>query len=158
MTSKRGKTCFETHVKGCYFETSKAVEKLIEETEGEINIDSIVLSFQKFVTNTLEKGDRNKAMQKLRVPPLSGLELKKHTTTFKSGLMTGLSIAILIAAILSSVLKRKLDMGESEMESDDLPALVTFRCTFLLFFYAILTSWDTYGYRYCSSSNSEFRN
>ena len=30
---------------------------------------------QKFVTNTLEKGDRNKAMQKLRVPPLSGLEL-----------------------------------------------------------------------------------
>ena len=33
MTSKRGKTCFETHVKGCYFETSKGVEKLIEETE-----------------------------------------------------------------------------------------------------------------------------
>ena len=46
------------------------------------------------------------------------------------------------------VLKKKLDMGDSEIESDDLSALVTFRCTFLLFFYAILTSWNTYGYRY----------
>ena len=35
----------------------------------------LIKIFQKFVTNTLEKGDRNKAMRKLRVPPLSGLEL-----------------------------------------------------------------------------------
>ncbi|XP_063673709.1 xenotropic and polytropic retrovirus receptor 1 homolog [Bolinopsis microptera] len=75
MESKRGKKCFAAHVRGSYFEKSKEVEKLIESTE-------------KFVTNTLEKGDRNKAMQKLRVPPLSGLELHEHSTTFKSGLMT----------------------------------------------------------------------
>jgi len=62
MESKRGKQCFAKHVRGTYFERSKDVEVLIEQTE-------------KFVTNTLEKGDRNKAMQKLRVPPLSGLEL-----------------------------------------------------------------------------------
>lgn len=88
MISKRGAECFSEFVKGSHFEKSNLVKTMILDTE-------------KFVINTLEKGDRNKAMAKLRVPPLSGLELKKHSTTFISGFMTGLAIAMVIVVILA---------------------------------------------------------
>lgn len=133
MESKRGKKCFAAHVRGSYFEKSKEVEKLIESTE-------------KFVTNTLEKGNRNKAMQKLRVPPLSGLELHEHSTTFKSGLMTGLAASICAVVILASLVQDKIQT-DKPLEADTIPALVAFRSTFLLFFFTVLISWNTYGWR-----------
>lgn len=134
MESKRGKKCFASHVRGTYFEKSKEVEKLIEHTE-------------KFVTNTLEKGDRNQAMQKLRVPPLSGLELHEHSTTFKSGLVTGLAAAILVVVILGSTIQDQIKTDGTAIVADGIPALVAFRSTFLLFFFTVLISWNTYGWR-----------
>ena len=55
-------------VETAHFYTNKSIEKLIQETEG-------------LVTSDLEGGDRQKAMKRLRVPPLG--ESQSPWITFK---------------------------------------------------------------------------
>lgn len=69
-----------------HFHTNKDIDRLIHETEST-------------VTNDLEGGDRQKAMKRLRVPPLG--EKQSPWTTFKVGLFSGSFIVLLIAVILS---------------------------------------------------------
>lgn len=68
------------------FYTNKEIDRLIAETET-------------IVTTELEGGDRQKAMKRLRVPPLN--EQKSPWTTFKVGLFSGSFIVLFIAAVLS---------------------------------------------------------
>jgi hypothetical protein len=51
------------------------------------------------VTQDLEGGDRQRAMKRLRVPPLG--EQQSPWTTFKVGLFSGSFIILLIAVVLS---------------------------------------------------------
>ena len=55
-------------VETAHFYTNKSIDKLIQETEG-------------LVTSDLEGGDRQKAMKRLRVPPLG--ETQSPWITFK---------------------------------------------------------------------------
>lgn len=78
----------QEHVETSHFFTNKDIDKLINDTENS-------------VTNELEGGDRQKAMKRLRVPPLG--EQQSPWTTFKVGLFSGSFIVLLIAAVLSAV-------------------------------------------------------
>lgn len=51
------------------------------------------------MTNDLEGGDRQRAMKRLRVPPLG--EQQSPWTTFKVGLFSGSLIVLLAAVVLS---------------------------------------------------------
>ena len=48
---------------------------------------------------------------------------------------------------MPGAMKDRIDTGEEVLNPDTIPALVVFRCTFLLFFYTVLISWNTYGWR-----------
>ncbi|KAL1445870.1 hypothetical protein WDU94_003542 [Cyamophila willieti] len=72
------------HVDVSHFYVNKDINHLIAETEAT-------------VTSELEDGDRQKAMKRLRVPPLG--EQQSPWTTFKVGLFLG-CFAILFAIIL----------------------------------------------------------
>lgn len=74
------------NVETSHFYTNKDIDKLINDTEM-------------IVTNELEGGDRQKAMKRLRVPPLG--EKQSPWTTFKVGLFSGSFIVLFIAVILS---------------------------------------------------------
>lgn len=69
-----------------HFYTNKDIDRLISDTEAA-------------VTNDLEGGDRQKAMKKLRVPPLG--EQQSPWTTFKVGLFSGSFIVLFISVVLS---------------------------------------------------------
>lgn len=74
--------CVET----AHFYTSKDIDKVIQDTETT-------------VTNDLEGGDRQRAMKRLRVPPLG--EHQSPWTTFKVGLFSGSFIVLFVAVVLS---------------------------------------------------------
>ena len=63
------------YVDGSPFHTSKRVDQLIHEVE-------------KIYTDVLEGGDRSRAMQRLRVPPLE--EKQPRIVTFRLGIYLGL--------------------------------------------------------------------
>ncbi len=86
MTTDAGAKWRSDHVDVAFFYTNKEIDKLIQETEST-------------VTNDLEGGDRQKAMKRLRVPPLGD----HHTswTTFKLGFFSGAFIILLLSVILS---------------------------------------------------------
>ena len=76
----------QEHVETSHINTNKDIDRLIIETENT-------------VTNELEAGDRQKAMKRLRVPPLG--EQQSPWTTFKVGLFSGSFIVLFLAVILS---------------------------------------------------------
>ncbi|CAH1155708.1 unnamed protein product [Phaedon cochleariae] len=78
----------QEHVETSHFFTNRYIDKLINDTENS-------------VTNELEGGDRQKAMKRLRVPPLG--EQQSPWTTFKVGLFSGSFIVLLIAVVLSAI-------------------------------------------------------
>lgn len=75
-------------VEQSHFYTNKDIDRLIQETES-------------LVTQDIEHGDRQKAMKRLRVPPLG--EQQSPYTTFKVGLFSGAFVVLLGAVVLSSV-------------------------------------------------------
>ncbi|XP_043285941.1 xenotropic and polytropic retrovirus receptor 1 homolog isoform X2 [Venturia canescens] len=75
-------------VETSHFCTSKDIDKLIQETEAT-------------VTSGLEGGDRQRAMKRLRVPPLG--EHQSPWTTFKVGLFSGSFIILFVAVVLSAI-------------------------------------------------------
>merc|ERR1712106_994915 len=83
-----------------HFHTNKDIDKLIANTETTVTAD-------------LEGGDRQKAMKRLRVPPLG--DQQSPWTTFKVGLFSGAFLVLMIAMILSAVF-------HSYQAADDLAA------------------------------------
>lgn len=76
----------EQNVDVSHFHTNQDIHKLISETETTVTME-------------LEGGDRQKAMKKLRVPPLG--EQKSPWITFKVGLFSGSFIVLFIAVVLT---------------------------------------------------------
>jgi hypothetical protein len=88
LSTEVGAKWRQEHVETSHFYTNKDIDKLINDTESA-------------VTNELEGGDRQKAMKRLRVPPLG--EQQSPWTTFKVGLFSGSFIVLLIAVVLSGI-------------------------------------------------------
>ncbi|XP_012279516.1 xenotropic and polytropic retrovirus receptor 1 isoform X1 [Orussus abietinus] len=76
------------HVETALFHTRKDIDRLISETEA-------------VFTRDLEHGDRQRAMKRLRVPPLG--EQLSPWMTFKVGLFSGAFIVLLVTVVLSGV-------------------------------------------------------
>lgn len=86
LSSEVGARWRTNHVENAHFYMNKDIDRLIRETEAT-------------VTQHIEGGDRQKAMKRLRVPPLG--EKQSPWITFKVGLFSG-SFTVLIAAVILS--------------------------------------------------------
>lgn len=73
-------------VESSHFYTNKDIGRLIAETEAA-------------VTQNLEGGDRQRAMKRLRVPPLN--EQQSPWTTFKLGLALGSFVVLFVVVVLA---------------------------------------------------------
>nr|XP_018901028.1 PREDICTED: xenotropic and polytropic retrovirus receptor 1-like [Bemisia tabaci] len=82
------------NVETAHFYVNKDIDRLIAETEGA-------------VTQGLEGGDRQRAMKRLRVPPLG--EQQSPWTSFKVGLFSGSFIVLIVAVILSGIFHQSKD-------------------------------------------------
>lgn len=113
------------YVETSHFYTNKDIDRLIRDTEAT-------------VTNELEGGDRQKAMKKLRVPPLG--EQQSPWTTFKVGLFSGAFIVLLITVVLSILFH---EGGTGIFKT----AFRLYRGPFLLFEFIFLIGINVYGWR-----------
>ncbi|CAH8438703.1 unnamed protein product [Schistosoma turkestanicum] len=118
-------------VECAHFNTSREVDDLITEVEN-------------IFTEKLEQGDRQKAMKRLRVPPLS--ETYNPRGLFLFGLFFGVFLAQFVAILLTCIFLRPLPPHY-------LPALRLFRGTFLLIFFLCLFGVNTYGWRSSGVNN-----
>ncbi|RZF47983.1 hypothetical protein LSTR_LSTR002049 [Laodelphax striatellus] len=114
------------HVELAHFHTNKDIEQLISETENT-------------VTQDLESGDRQRAMKRLRVPPLG--EQQSPWTTFKVGLFSGSFIVLFIAVILSAI------FHESTSDDNFLTVARLYRGPLLIVQFLFLIGINVYGWR-----------
>ncbi|XP_070602379.1 solute carrier family 53 member 1 isoform X2 [Erythrolamprus reginae] len=126
LETPRGADWRVAHVEVAPFYTCKKINQLISETET-------------VVTNELEDGDRQKAMKRLRVPPLGAAQPAPAWTTFRVGLFCGIFIVLNVTLILSGVFK---------MDGSNVwPLIRIYRGGFLLIEFLFLLGINTYGWR-----------
>ncbi|KAL4634873.1 xenotropic and polytropic retrovirus receptor 1 [Arapaima gigas] len=126
LDTPRGADWRVAHVELAPFYTCKKITQLISETEA-------------LVTTELEGGDRQKAMKRLRVPPLGAAQPAPAWTTFRVGLYCGVFIILTIAFILSGVVFIK--------DTNIWPLVRIYRGGFLLIEFLFLLGINTYGWR-----------
>jgi xenotropic and polytropic retrovirus receptor 1 len=120
-------------VENSHFFTNRDIDKIIHDTENT-------------VTTELEEGDRQKAMKRLRVPPLG--EQQSPWTTFKVGLFSGGFIVLFIAVILSTIFYVDDDDNENTSNLKTLQiAFRLYRAPFLLVLFIFLIGINIYGWR-----------
>lgn len=117
----------QEHVELAHFYTNKDIDKLIHETEN-------------VVTQEIEAGDRQKAMKRLRVPPLG--EQQSPWTTFKVGLFSGAFVILVVTVILVGMFKIPSDGSWKS-------AMRLYRAPFLIIEFLFLWSLNVYGWRSC---------
>uniref|UniRef100_A0A673BBD6 Xenotropic and polytropic retrovirus receptor 1b n=1 Tax=Sphaeramia orbicularis TaxID=375764 RepID=A0A673BBD6_9TELE len=83
LETSRGADWRVVHVEVAPFYTCKKITQLISETEA-------------LVTTELEGGDRQKAMKRLRVPPLGAAQPAPAWTTFRVGLYCGVFLVLVV--------------------------------------------------------------
>ena len=94
-------------VETAHFYTNKDIDKLLSETELTVthelgNLKQFIIFF--FIQSLklrsfAEGGDRQKAMKRLRVPPLG--ERKSDLTTLKVGFFTGAFVCLFVTMVIS---------------------------------------------------------
>ena len=115
-------------VEASHFHMNKDIDKLIADTEAT-------------VTSELEGGDRQKAMKRLRVPPLG--DQQSPWTTFKVGLFTGAFLVLVIAMILSA----SFFSPGPEQRNDWRVVVRLYRGPLLTIFFLSLMGINVYGWR-----------
>ncbi|KAM8930957.1 solute carrier family 53 member 1 [Pelodytes ibericus] len=126
LETSRGADWRVAHVEVAPFYTCKKINQLISETEA-------------VVTNELEDGDRQKAMKRLRVPPLGAAQPAPAWTTFRVGLFCGIFIVLNLAVIIT---------GAINLPSTNVwPLVRIYRGGFLLVEFLFLLGINTYGWR-----------
>ncbi|XP_030062810.1 solute carrier family 53 member 1 isoform X1 [Microcaecilia unicolor] len=126
LDTPRGADWRVAHVEVAPFYTCKKINQLISETEG-------------VVTNELEDGDRQKAMKRLRVPPLGAAQPAPAWTTFRVGLYCGIFIVLNVALILTGAVCFN--------HQNVWPLVRIYRGGFLLIEFLFLLGINTYGWR-----------
>ncbi|GCB62995.1 hypothetical protein scyTo_0007321 [Scyliorhinus torazame] len=124
LETSRGADWRVAHVEVAPFYTCKKITQLISETEA-------------LVTAELEGGDRQKAMKRLRVPPLGAAQPAPAWTIFRVGMYFGIFVVLLAALVL--VAKSK--------EGNIWPLVRIYRGGFLLIEFLFLLGINTYGWR-----------
>ncbi|XP_069315397.1 solute carrier family 53 member 1 isoform X2 [Eulemur rufifrons] len=127
LETSRGADWRVAHVEVAPFYTCKKINQLISETEA-------------VVTNELEDGDRQKAMKRLRVPPLGAAQPAPAWTTFRVGLFCGIFIVLNITLVFAAVFKLEADRSIW-------PLIRIYRGGFLLIEFLFLLGINTYGWR-----------
>jgi xenotropic and polytropic retrovirus receptor 1 len=121
----RGGKWQKEHVEASHFFVNKDIDRIINETETR-------------VTSELEGGDRQRAMKRLRVPPLG--EQQSPWTTFKVGLFSGSFVVLLITVVLSAI------FHDSSGENLKI-AFMLYRGPLLLIEFIFLIGVNIYGWR-----------
>lgn len=117
----------QDHVELAHFYTNKDIDRLIIETENVVTLE-------------IEAGDRQKAMKRLRVPPLG--EQQSPWTTFKVGLFSGAFVVLVASVIIATLFKKP---SEDTWRS----AMRLYRAPFLFIEFLFLWSLNVYGWRSC---------
>jgi xenotropic and polytropic retrovirus receptor 1 len=142
-------------VEGSYFFVNRDIDKIINETETT-------------VTSDLEAGDRQRAMKRLRVPPLGKRTYNCHRsrgyyfffsystyegeqqspwTTFKVGLFSGSFVVLFVAVILSAVFYTE-SPEHHELRLETLKvAFRLYRAPLLIIMFVFLIGINIYGWR-----------
>lgn len=122
--NEEGKRWHNAHVESAFFHTNKDVDKLIEDTEN-------------IVTFHLESGDRQKAMKRLRVPPL--VDAPQPWTAFRVGLYLGAFIVLVVAVTLT---------GTFQQTGDDWRIVFRlYRSSLFIILFIFLVGVNIYGWR-----------
>ncbi|XP_078686363.1 solute carrier family 53 member 1-like isoform X1 [Branchiostoma floridae x Branchiostoma belcheri] len=124
METDRGAAWRTEHVEVAPFYTNKQINKLIADTEA-------------VVTSELEGGNRQRAMKRLRVPPLG--EQQTPWTTFRVGLFSGIFLVLSLVVVLSAIFSR--------YDLKLWPAIRMYRGSFLIVFFLYLLGLNTWGWR-----------
>ncbi|GFR16517.1 xenotropic and polytropic retrovirus receptor 1 homolog [Trichonephila clavata] len=106
------------------FYVNKDIDKLIHDTEN-------------MVTRNLEGGDRQKAMKRLRVPPLN--DQQSPWVTFKVGLFSGAFAVLVCAVIISAIFTNAPDNWRI--------AVRLYRGSLLIILFLFLIGINVYGWR-----------
>ncbi|XP_053715613.1 xenotropic and polytropic retrovirus receptor 1a [Synchiropus splendidus] len=126
LDTPRGADWRVAHVEVAPFYTCKKITHLINETET-------------LVTTELEGGDRQRAMKRLRVPPLGAAQPALAWTTFRVGLYCGVFMILAIAFVLT---------GAVFIHHENVwPLVRIYRGGFLLIQFLFLLGINTYGWR-----------
>ncbi|KAI2661844.1 hypothetical protein H4Q32_007531 [Labeo rohita] len=126
LDTQRGADWRVAHVEVAPFYTCKKITQLISETEA-------------LVTTELEGGDRQKAMKRLRVPPLGAAQPAPAWTTFRVGLYCGVFIVLAVSFVLTGVFIIQ--------NKNIWPLVRIYRGGFLLVQFLFLLGINTYGWR-----------
>jgi xenotropic and polytropic retrovirus receptor 1 len=126
--TERGNEWHKAQVETSLFHTTKKVTTLIIEVEN-------------LFTQYFEKGDRQRAMKRLRVPPFE--EKQNPWTTFRLGLFLGMIFILLPALIVSSFLTYHHDR---KLNFDWKTAIKLYRSPMLIIFHLFLIGINSYGW------------
>ncbi|CAF0885084.1 unnamed protein product [Adineta ricciae] len=124
----RGEEWRKLHIDSAPFHTSKRVDQLINDVET-------------LYTDTLESGDRARAMKRLRVPPLE--EKQSPAVTFRVGIFVGM-LCLLLPAVIA--LGANLHDSQSTKPLAWRQALFLYRSTFLIVLHIVLVGINVYGW------------
>lgn len=102
-------------------------------------VDHIIIEIEILFTTRLEGGNRQKAMKRLRVPPLG--EKENPWTTFRIGMYLGIFLVLLVIVVIAA-----LFTGDRHVD-DWKPALRMYRGVFLVILFVFLLGINTYGWR-----------
>ncbi|KAI1891935.1 hypothetical protein AGOR_G00148830 [Albula goreensis] len=130
LETPRGADWRVAHVEVAPFYTCKKITQLISETEA-------------LVTTELEGGDRQKAMKRLRVPPLGAAQPAPAWTTFRVGLFCGVFMVLAVSFILRGAVLTYT----GEDRGNVWPLVRIYRGGFLLIEFLFLLGINTYGWR-----------
>lgn len=126
LETSKGADWRVAHVEVAPFYTCKKITQLISETEA-------------LVTTELEGGDRQKAMKRLRVPPLGAAQPAPAWTTFRVGLYCGVFLVLIVTVVITGAVMIR--------SSDVWPMVRIYRGGFLLIEFLFLLGINTYGWR-----------
>uniref|UniRef100_A0A3Q3E3U4 Xenotropic and polytropic retrovirus receptor 1 n=1 Tax=Labrus bergylta TaxID=56723 RepID=A0A3Q3E3U4_9LABR len=125
LETSRGADWRVAHVEVAPFYTCKKITQLISETEA-------------LVTTELEGGDRQRAMKRLRVPPLGAAQPAPAWTTFRVGLYCGVFLVLVVTVVITAVVIKQDNVW---------PMVRIYRGGFLLIEFLFLLGINTYGWR-----------
>lgn len=132
--SEMGKVFFKNKVCQAYFWKTDSLNDLIESTEA-------------MMIDKLEDGNRSKAMNTLRVPPLESRDVRSHWVTLVTGCLMGALVIMVIVAIVLAVLR------PSESFSNLTPVLRGLRVGFILTLWFYSFAINTFGWRKAGVNN-----
>uniref|UniRef100_A0A674DGK1 Xenotropic and polytropic retrovirus receptor 1b n=1 Tax=Salmo trutta TaxID=8032 RepID=A0A674DGK1_SALTR len=126
LETSRGADWRVAHVEVAPFYTCKKITQLISETEA-------------LVTQELEGGDRQRAMKRLRVPPLGAAQPAPAWTTFRVGLYCGVFLVLMVTVVITAAVVIE--------NANVWPLVRIYRGGFLLIEFLFLLGINTYGWR-----------